>query len=647
MTRSPVELNEQQQAVVAASAAPGVVAVSAGPGSGKTATAVEVVARWIDDNGMPSAVLVLTFSRNAAAEFRERVDRRIAEIENDMGRPRSSDGLTVSTFHGLAVRICRMLGHLKGLPKGFSILPPEDLPAVVGMLAQDVLASDRAQRDVVRAIERGGLTAYLAGLRRSTTGADRERLALGEAWRAASRDFGFLDFSAAMELAVELAGSRAGRSYLTGRWRWILVDEAQDTDPTQVEFLDVLDATTTVVVGDHDQAVFAFRGADDTYLRELITREDVTTVRLFQNYRSGPEILAAANRLRGGDDLQTLIAARVPSSRIDLLEYRDEDEQEEGIAAEVLTSIRRGVSPREIAVLYRTNSEGRGYAEALKRLGVPVRVLGPDAFDTRAARTFARIARLVLLPTSDLEFLLALGDLELATWSEVQALRRLARERRLALYEFVLEDELDDAVGLFARAMLAARRALAYDAENGAQDSIGEVFAFGAVLVVEGAVGLWNRLELLHGSETAEQLQPFFDAVEAWETARLTAGEPGGLVDLLDWLAVRRYEAGGDTVERPDAVTLVTMHGSKGLEWDEVFLTSAFDGRIPLARNPVDDERRLAFVAVTRARHRLVVTVPESYWTPDGEFDAEPSRFIEEAGIGPADCGEDDRPDDP
>jgi DNA helicase-2/ATP-dependent DNA helicase PcrA len=641
-------LNPQQRQAVLQTEGP--VLVLAGAGSGKTRVIAHRVVHLLEKGVPASAILAVTFTNKAAGEMKERV----VELA---GRSPESRRVTVSTFHAFGVRIVREQHELLGLPSRFAILDSGDQAALVKRLLRDLKVDDK-RFDVAR------LLSILSRLR--TGGApghpdDEYELCAGELlprYELGLRAMGAVDFDDLLLLPLKVfSGHPEALQRYQGRYRYLLVDEYQDTNDAQLRLLQQLAGMrrNLCVVGDDDQSIYAWRGAQVRHIVEFDRKfPGCVEVSLTQNYRSNGNILAAANAVIGknpGRKPKQLWTSAGRGPNLKLVAAPSEEEEAKFVADEIVrVSYEEKIPGREIAVLYRTNAQARPLEEALRLAGVRYRVVGGTSlFDRKEVRDLIAYLRAALNPRDEIALLRivnvparGIGDQTVARAQE------LARARKCSVWE------------IFA----AAPPELAHAAERIAA-FVRLLGSYGTRLgrpgFSEAARGLVEEVGLFDEARRGAQSLPAqgrkVEAVESLlrqlieyekreeQRAAEAALEGGddepfakGLTGYLARLALDSKEPTGDA---GDAVTLITLHGAKGLEWRCVFLCGMEEGLIPHSGRGFDDaptegalnleeERRLCYVGLTRARERLILTRAAERTRRGKPIPRTPSRFLDD-----------------
>ncbi len=621
-------LNDEQRAVVLHERGPALVV--AGAGSGKTRTVVHRVAYLIERRGVhPAEILAVTFTNKAAGEMRERLAQLVGRAAGD---------LWVSTFHSAALRVLRVYGERIGLPPGFAVYDEDDQLQVIkevlralGIDARPVAV--RSAIDRVKSRLAGGSIAaalteepdWVAGI-----GVD----ALGRvvsAYEERMRSLGAVDFSDLLLKAIALFEENPEvLAKVRQRARFIHVDEYQDTNPAQYRLTKLLagEEANLMVVGDPDQSIYAFRSAD---LRNILRFADdypgTTVYRLETNYRSSGRILQVANAvIRHNSERLEKVLRPAKGEGEPVRVYAAYDHRDE--AAFVAREARRLLGrypPEAIAVLYRTNAQSRVLEEAFRREGVPHRVVGGTAFYARReVKDLLAYARAAVAPADELALLRILNTPPRGIGAKtVERLLAHARAKgqplRAALKDPppALPERQATAVRGFS-ALLGRLAELA--ADTGPRAFFEEVLAatdYRGYLVADPAA-----------EERLENVEELLRAAREWE-------EEGGaeLAAFLDEVALtaRAEEPGGGEGR---AVSLMTLHNAKGLEFPVVFLVGLEEGLLPHRSSTglaeLEEERRLFYVGVTRAMDRLYLTHAGERETYGRREKSEPSRFLEE-----------------
>jgi ATP-dependent DNA helicase Rep len=643
-------LNPSQRAAVEHEYGP--MLVLAGAGSGKTRVVTHRIARLIERGTPARSILAVTFTNKAAAEMRDRVVSLVG--------PKIGKELHVSTFHRFGLDLLgeetRALG-LRG--SKFAIFDQADSMGVVREILREIKAGRSFDVGAILARISNAKNAFLEGeaweeAQRKGKGIDEyDEIAMivYPRYQAALRAFQAFDFD---DLICEVVRLWQARADVLDRWRarfrQVIVDEYQDTNHAQLELVRLLggEHRNVCVVGDDDQSIYAWRGAD---VRNILDFEDhfpgAKVVKLEHNYRSVEAVLDVANAVlvksgarRHG---KTLIATRESEDRVQVVVAADPEVEASFVAAEVQRLLEReGARPKEIAVLYRSNLQSGPIESALKEKAIPIRMIGGQQFyERKEVKDLIAYLRVILNPNDEMSLrriinypARGVGDVavgKLASWatahdatlwaavSKPHAIRDLppaAMEGCRGLVRLV------EAMRLRLETFSPASVARALCSEIGLKEDI----QAGATSN-QAAARRWGNVEGL--------INVFFRREEKGK------GDRESFAEFLRLLALRQD---GDEEDATDRVTLTTVHGAKGLEWRHVFLIGLEEGLMPHARTideratdatpdgdaatSLEEERRLFYVAVTRARDRLYLSRVKVRGMRGKPVPRTPSRFL-------------------
>ncbi|MFZ5475135.1 MAG: ATP-dependent helicase [Myxococcota bacterium] len=621
-------LNPEQRAAVEATEGP--LLILAGAGSGKTRVLTRRVAYLLERGVRPWNILAVTFTNKAAGEMRERVAHLVADevIARD---------LWVSTFHSTCVKILRRDIEPLGYGRQFVIYDDDDQTRVL----KDVLAELKIDA------KRHPPAAYRSLIDRAKNalrevGEEMERPRAAEVWRlyeARLRKANALDFNDLVNKVVELWEKHPDvLAKWQGRFRYVMVDEYQDTNAAQYRLVRLLTNVhrNLAVVGDDDQSIYSFRGAD---IRNILDFEkdfpDATVVKLERNYRSTGTILKAASELvrrnlrRKDKTLWTEAGAGDP---IRLVNPYDDDDEAAQVVGEIRRLIATGRRPGELAVIYRTNAQSRPVEQALLQAKVPyVLVGGRKFYERREVRDVLAYLKLVLNPSDDVAFLRivnvptrGLGD-KAVEGLQAEAARAGVPLRTAARTLSQQGGRTGNALAAFSLLMDRLEQA-ALTMEPGE-----------LALHVAKETGYLAALEAEKTDEAQGRIENLQELGRAAADAEAEDEDAGPIDRLRVFLDTVSLSAQADDLpdEGGGAVTLLTAHLAKGLEYPVVFVIGLCERAFPHARaeleEEIEEERRLAYVAITRARERLYLSWPQRRRGPDGFFEgALPSRFLKE-----------------
>jgi DNA helicase-2/ATP-dependent DNA helicase PcrA len=628
-------LNTAQRSAVAAP--PGNLLVLAGAGSGKTRVLVHRVAWYIQTGqAAPHGILAVTFTNKAAAEMR-------ARLESLLRRP--PGGMWVGTFHGIAHRLLRAHWQETGLPESFQILDSDDQLRTVKRVIRN-LQLDEAQfvpREVqwfINANKEEGLRPAHLDARGDPS--LQQMIRLYAAYEEACARAGLVDFAELLLRAHELFRDRPDvLAHYRQRFRHVLVDEFQDTNALQYAWLRLLvgDDGTLFAVGDDDQSIYSFRGARMENMQRMQKDFPGTTLqRLEQNYRSTGTILRAANALiannsaRLGKELWTEGA---DGARIDVYAGFNDQDEARFVVDRIQAARQRGGRWDDCAVLYRVSAQSRVLEEALLQAGVPYRVYGGMRFYERAEiKDALAYVRLALMRDDDASFERIVNTPPRGIGARsVEHLRGVARANRVSLWQAAVTTMRDRS--LPARALSALDRFLMLIHDLGA--GIPGAAPQAALELAIGASGLMEHFRSeQHGDRGVSRIENLEELVTAARDFHADPELHGDLPPLQAFLAHAALEA-GEGQAGPDAncVQLMTLHSAKGLEFDNVFLVGLEEGLFPHQRSNQDvaqleEERRLCYVGITRARRVLTLSYAQHRRMHGSEYYPRPSRFLAE-----------------
>ena len=621
-------LNSAQREAVTAGQQP--VLVLAGAGSGKTRVLVHRAAWLVSAHGAsPWNLFAVTFTNKAANEMRARIEALLQTPTRQ---------LWIGTFHGMAHRLLRRHSGEAGLRQDFQILDSSDQLRLIKRLLNDERVDEQLIRPqslqyFISGAKEAGLRPQQAPAGSAPYGEEKKRLyAL---YQKRCESYGLVDFGELLMRASELLQDHAELlARYRERFRWLLVDEFQDTNGIQYNWLKQLCGTTGVpfAVGDDDQSIYRWRGAEVRNIRRY-TRDfkDVRMVRLERNYRSTATILKAANAViaNNASRFSKKLWTRGDAGRPVRLfaAYNEWDE-----AHFVVSCAQAHNGPlNELAVLYRSNAQSRVFEEALVGAGIPYRVYGGLRFFERAEiKDALAYLRLVANRGDDPSFERVVNNpprrIGQAT---MRAVRAYAVRHALTLWDAAAQADKF----LNARAADALKRFVAL-IDSLAADVANLELAEQVARVVRGS-GLPERLAA-SGSETdrmrLENLDELVNAAQMIEEA-MEEQPASPLNAFLAHAALESGEEGADGGE--DAVQLMTMHSAKGLEFPAVFLTGLEEGLFPHSRSmqsseELEEERRLCYVGITRAMKELNLSYAEVRRLRGQEHRNRPSRFLSE-----------------
>ena len=627
-------LNEAQREAVAAPT--GNMLVLAGAGSGKTRVLVHRIAWYIETGeAMPFGILAVTFTNKAAAEMRGR-------IEVLLRRP--IGGMWVGTFHGLAHRLLRAHWQDAGLPESFHILDNDDqyrtVKRVIRSLELDETQySPREVQWFINAQKDEGLRPHHI----ETFGdPDKAQLArIYQAYQTLCDRSGMVDFAELLLRAHELF--RDNRQILSNyqqRFRHILVDEFQDTNSLQYGWLRLLtgNSGTLFAVGDDDQSIYSWRGAQVENMQHFQTNfAHAKLIRLEQNYRSTANILKAANTLiannpsRLGKELWT---DGDEGEKIDLYAAYNEQDESRFVIDRISMAKLRGGSYCQHAILYRVGAQSRMMEETLMHNGIPYKVFGGMRFYERAEiKDALAYLRLAVFNDDDASFERIINTPVRGIGQRtIEELRNRAKCDDISLWQAATRVLTDKT--LAERALNALERFLRmiWDMGNGIKDiHLGE--AMERVVKGSGLIDHYRKEKGEKGMARIENLDELITAASEFDVSREEYSDMEPMAAFLGHAALESGETQADSYS--DYVSLMTLHSAKGLEFDNVYLVGLEEGLFPHQRSSNDpvqleEERRLCYVGITRARKKLTITHAQHRRLHGSDYYPQASRFLAE-----------------
>ncbi len=630
MTDYLTRLNPEQRAAV--ETVDGPLLVLAGAGTGKTRVLTTRFAHiLLTKRAFPNQVLAVTFTNKAAREMRERVGAIL-------GQP--AEGLWLGTFHALCARMLRRHAEHVGLSSNFTILDTDDQLR----LLKQVMEAERIDTKrwtpaglmgVIQRWKDRGLTPDRITPNEDSDFTNGRARALYAGYQDRLRTLNAADFGDLLLHMTEILRTQPEiLAEYHRRFRYILVDEYQDTNLVQYLWLRLLAQghRNICCVGDDDQSIYSWRGAEvENILRFEKDFENARIVRLEANYRSTASILAAASGLiahnegRLGKTLRPGRADAQAGEKVSIVELWDSDEEARMVAGKIEELRRGGDSLAEMAVLVRAGFQTRAFEERLIAIGIPYRVVGGLRFYERAEiRDAIAYMRATVQPADDLAFerivnvpRRGVGDSALRTMHETS--RAMGVPLIAAAAHLVqtggMKGKVREAIGTLLRQMGLWREMLAVD---------GHVVTVATMLDESGYTGMWKQDKSAEAPGRLENLKELVRALADFETL-------AGFLDHVALVVENEERSDGDKV------SLMTLHGAKGLEFDTVFLPGWEEGVFPNQRSMdesgnkgLEEERRLAYVGLTRARRRAIVSHAANRRIYANWQSSIPSRFLDE-----------------
>ena len=630
-----MKLNHQQQQAV--EYINGACLVLAGAGSGKTRVIINKIAHLISQCGyLPKQIAAVTFTNKAAREMRERVAHSIGKEQ--------SKGLTISTFHTLGFEILKREHKLLGFKSGMTLFDEHDQLALLKHLLPENVAEDK---DLLKALVstisnwKNDLLSPEMVVHHCKSERDRVFSHFYQLYQNQLKAYNALDFDDLIMLPVLLF-----RQFpeALARWqqkiRYLLVDEYQDTNTSQYELIKLLVAShqNFTVVGDDDQSIYSWRGAKPENMQRLREDFDLKVIKLEQNYRSSQRILHCANILI--DNNEHIFDKRIFSElgegeKLNVIEAKNEEHEAERIVGEIIAHrFSKKNKYKDYAILYRGNHQSRLLEKLLMQNRIPYKISGGTSFFSRTEiKDMMAYLRLVVNQDDDAAFLRIVNtpkrEIGAAT---LEKLGLLANEKQVSLFEAIFDFELIhrltpkpyQALQDFARWIVE----IADQAERA--DPIEAIKDLLAKIQYEAYL-----YETAVSPKAAEMQSRNVQTLFEWVQSMLEGNEieePMNLVQVVNRLTLRDMLERGEDDDEADQVQLMTLHASKGLEFPHVFLIGMEEGILPhqtsLDEDNVEEERRLAYVGITRAQQTLTFSLCKERRQYGEIIKPEPSRFL-------------------
>lgn len=628
-------LNKEQKEAVLQTQGP--LLILAGAGSGKTKTVTQKIAYLIQEKGVsPYEILAFTFTNKAAKEMKDRVEALLDA---------SVQGLWIGTFHAICVRILRRYHDRLGFDSQFSIYDRSDqLRAVKETVKEMNLAKDMfKEKSILAAInnyKNQGIMARDLGPQASGNFYEERVIEIYRAYQKKLRENNAMDFDDILLYTVQLLKEdQEVRTYYQFHFNYIFVDEYQDTNATQYQLIQLLcqpDPNLTVV-GDNDQSIYAWRGAD---ISNILNFEkdfpQAKVILLEQNYRSTKNILSIANKVISNNPKRRDKKLWTDLEEGHLVEYREyshSQEENKDVVNQIIQRHNKGHSFSDMAILYRTNAQSRGFEEYLIQEGIPYKVVGGLKFyDRKEVKDVLAYMTLLANPQDDLSLARVVNVPKRGIGeSTLDQLRVLAGQENKSIFQ-VMEDLVEDGqTKIRAKKNIEKFVQLVHLLQEKAKDlTISEIMEaviyesqYLDSLKEENTLEARNRMdniqELVTAGQNYEKENPE-DSLEAFLTSLSLLSD----VDKTD--------------ESQGSVQLMTVHAAKGLEFRLVFLVGMEERVFPSAMSleedeaNVEEERRLCYVAITRAKKELYISSARNRTMYGKTVMNMPSRFIDEMG---------------
>lgn len=610
----------------------GPILILAGAGSGKTKTLTHRIANLIENGIRPEEILAVTFTNKAANEMRE----RLWKLTGGNGEVRRSFMPYMGTFHGICVRILKMENEAAGLDKNFVIYDTDDQVALIKRIMKEQKITDKS-------LKPKSIQSIISSCKnRGETPGDYARDAFYPNQKATAKIFQYyenekekasaLDFDDLLLRTLKLFQENLEvREKWKNRFKHILIDEYQDTNNVQYRLIKLLvnEKRNICVVGDDWQSIYSWRGADFTNI--LNFEKDfpgAKVVKLEQNYRSTGNILEASQKVISQNKQRTsktLFTEAGKGEPIDIQKTNDETFEANFVAGKILEMMTKGRDFSDFAVLYRTNAQSFAFEKAFIQQTIPYKIIGGVRFyDRREVKDVMAILKFLLNGRDKV-------SLERIVKNVLSGIGEASLAKILTFLDLRRENPLEDpelVAMLPAKGRNAVLRLGKYLRETDKTEAPAKI--------IEKTVEYFDFETLLadgtpSGEERIDNLAVLMSNAEPYET-------------LEEFLADAALMSSADESSKKNSVTLMTLHAAKGLEFPVVFLVGMEEGLFPSSRSMdeanLEEERRLAYVGMTRAMERLFLTYAQSRFSFGGRNWTEPSRFLLELGYAPYGSGE-------
>ena len=631
------KLNEPQREAVYHTDGP--LLILAGAGSGKTRVLTHRIAYLIEERNVnPWNILAITFTNKAAGEMRERVDSLVGF---------GSESIWVSTFHSMCVRILRRFIDRLGYDNRFTIYDTDDQKTLMKEVCKKGAIDTKVfkERSLMSAISSAKNELILPDEFELNAGGDFAKLKIAKVYReyeAQLKANNALDFDDLLVKTVQLLQTQPDvlENYQE-RFRYIMVDEYQDTNTVQFQLVRLLAGKyrNLCVVGDDDQSIYKFRGAN---IRNILDFEhefsDACVIKLEQNYRSTGNILNAANRVianNKGRKEKTLWTANGEGELVHLRQFDTGYDEADFIAEDIKKEVRAGASYNDHAVLYRTNAQSRLLEEKFVAMNVPYKIVGGvNFYARREIKDLLAYLKTIDNGMDDIAVRRIINvpkrGIGLTTINRIQ---ESAAERGLGFYETLMAPELIPGIGRSAAKLDSFAALIEYFKGLTGQMSITDLLR--EVIEKTGYMESLDSEDKEDAQARKENIDELINKAAAYEEAAEDRDEPATLSAFLEEVAL---VADIDSLdEEQDYVVLMTLHSAKGLEFPHVYLAGMEDGLFPSYmtitsddRDDLEEERRLCYVGITRAEQELTLTCARRRMVRGETQYNKISRFIKE-----------------
>jgi len=613
-------LNESQKE--AAQTVDGPVLILAGAGSGKTKTITARLAYLISLGIDPANTLTLTFTNKAASEMRYRA---LSMIENQVYPP------LLCTFHKFGLLFLKFHMEKIGRKNSFVVIDTDDKKRIlkslgvdlpIGMVASEISKYKNSLIDPATAWEKAEQDSY------------KKIASLYERYEKYISENNLVDFDDLLALPYKILNENEDLCKETSeRYKYLMVDEYQDTNDLQYKLLRKICSTheNLCVVGDDDQSIYGWRGANVKNILEFANEfPDAKVVKLEKNYRSTTNILKAANELiehNRGRIGKVLESTKGDGKSIEMVESSDENLESKKIAKKVRQLIDNGISPKDIAVLYRINALSRSLEEGLNREGITYNMVGGVKFYERTEiKDLISYLRIIANPNDDFSIKRVINRPKRGLGKvTLDKILRASDDVRLSVFQFIIQKS-DELQGLVSKKSFAALNEFVENINR--LREVADEATYNVIDELENLFGIKKYYDQLPDSlDRVSNIDEFYGLFRD-----LIKENPG--MDIDDFLNDLALQSDQDSID-VENISIMSIHASKGLEFDHLFVIGMEEGFFPLVGDgsDIEEERRLGYVAITRAKEELTLSYSQSRFYKGRRTELSKSRFLKESGV--------------
>lgn len=638
--------SEQKQAVLSCDTP---VCVLAAAGTGKTRTVVHRIHHLIyNRKANPDSILGVTFTNKAAREMRDRIEQLL---------PGTANRLWLGTFHSIAARALRRWGDAVGISPSFLIYDEDDSKRLMKQISHEMFGSSLDEfkihmKHIARWRNQGQQPQHI-DLQHDRDNAKQQAFHIYQAYCQKLSDIGALDFNGLLNGWQSLLQNEKGKQDLTDCIQHLLVDEYQDTNHTQADIVTTLGPLmqTVAIVGDDDQSIYSFRGAIANSMQQFLEHMPHSKlIKLQTNYRSGECILQVANSViaRNNNRIQkTLKGVCGPGEKVEMVTALDERHEAQEIVRRIERFTQAGYALNDMAVLLRTNILSRSFEEAFYRAQIPYKLVGGTRFyERKEIKDILATLRASLNPNSELDFLRALAAVPRGVGSKtIQKIQLHARAQGVPVTQIAINDTALTQCGIPAKAaktLLHFTNELVQLGKQAAQDpttGIAQINAHDAIVLATEISGIVARLQQDETEENLERVENIHQLLEAARQYVHRAPEVSQSIDAQGFLETAALLSSSEEIGEKTpmgSLWLMTLHAAKGLEFPVVFMPAMEEYTLPHSHaiaqghySPaLQEERRLAYVGITRAKRHLTLTHARKRLFHGSVQNRFPSRFL-------------------